>query len=111
MARTSTPLSSRQLIITRDDPELPAELVPHQAALFAAYDRELETSFGQGEPVDVGLARQKVNLSAEPGPGEVQTLLNVLGLAPEQGLSHGDAASIVERALHAQNPYPTQHEP
>jgi len=103
-------MSSRQLIITRDDPELPAELVPHQAALFAAYDRELETSFGQAEPVDVVLARQKVNLSAQPGPGEVQTLLDVLGLAPEQGLSHRDAASIVEKALNAQNPYPTKHE-
>jgi hypothetical protein len=104
-------MSSRHLIITRDDPELPAELIPHHTSLFAAFDRELETSFGQAESVDFGRARQRVNLSAKPGPGEVQTLLDALGLAPKQPLSDDEAASIVQKALNAENPYPTKHEP
>jgi hypothetical protein len=104
-------MSSRHLIITRDDPELPAELIPHRTSLFAAYDRELETSFGQAEPVSFRRARQRVNLSAKPGPGEVRTLLDALGLAPKQPLSDDEAASIVQKALNAENPYPTKHEP
>lgn len=103
-------MSSSLLIITRDDPELPAELIPDRAPLFAAYARELETSFGQAVPVDVERVRQRVNLSEEPGPGEVITLLDTLGLAPEQPLSDDEITIILEKALHAQNPYPTKHE-
>lgn len=103
-------MSSGHLIITRDDPELPAELIPHHTSLFAAYDRELETSFGQAEHVDVGQARRKVHLSEEPGPGEVHLLLEALGLAPERPLSDGEAARIVQKALHPEDPYPTKHE-
>jgi hypothetical protein len=105
-------MSSNHLIITRDDPELPAELIPQQAPLFSAYDRELKTSFDQAEHVDVEGLRQKVSLSEDPGPGEVKTLLEALSLIPpEQPLSDGDAAVILEKALKAQDPYPTKHEP
>lgn len=104
-------MSSRHLVITRDDPELPAELIPGRTALFAAYDRELETSFGQTELVVDGRARQKVQLSRAPSPGEVQALLEELDVAPKRPLSDDEAASIVEKALNAQNPYPTKREP
>lgn len=105
-------MSSNHLIITRDDPELPAELIPRQAPLFSAYDRELKTSFDQAEHVDVERVRQKVSLSEDPGPGEVKTLLEALGLIPpEQPLADGEAVVILKKALEAQNPYPTEHEP
>jgi hypothetical protein len=105
-------MSSDRLIITRDDPELPAELIPQQAPLFSAYDRELKTSFDQAEHVDVERVRQKVSLSEHPGPGEVKTLLEALGLIPpEQPLAGGEATVILQKALEAPNPYPTEHEP
>jgi hypothetical protein len=105
-------MSSNHLIITRDDPELPAELIPQQAPLFSAYDRELKASFDQAEHVDVERVPHKVSLSEDPGPGEVKTLLEALGLIPpEQPLSDDEAAVILEKALQARNPYPTTHEP
>jgi hypothetical protein len=105
-------MSAKHLIITRDDPELPAELIPQQAPLFSAYDRELKTSFDQAERVDVERVRQKVSLSEEPGLGEVKKLLEALGLIPpEQPLSDGEAAVILKKAMEAPNPYPTKQEP
>jgi hypothetical protein len=105
-------MSSRHLIITRDDPELPAELVPRQAPLFTAYERELRTSFDQAERVDVERVRQRVSLSEDPGPGEVKALLGALGLtAAKQPLSDDEAGIILKKALEPRNPYPTQHDP
>jgi hypothetical protein len=102
-------MSSEYLIITRDDHELPAELISRGTALYAAYERELETSFGQAEPVQLDLARD-VRLSAEPSPRELRTLLRALGLSPERPLTDEEATSIVKKALHATDPYPTGHE-
>jgi hypothetical protein len=103
-------MSSRYLIITCADPELPAAVIPNRTALFAAYDHELAFSFSQAELVVDGGAGQEVHLSPAPSPDEVRVLLEALNVAPERPLSDDEAASIAEKALDAPNPYPAKRE-
>jgi hypothetical protein len=97
-------MSSEYLIITQDDPRFPALLVPRKKSLYDAYGVELRSSFDQASHVRLELA-DKVMLSDEPTVEEAEVLLETLKLVPEPSLSQTDISAIVQKAIHAKNPY------
>lgn len=98
-------MSSKYLIVTQDDPQFPALLVPHGKTLYDAYDVELRTSFEQARRVQLESAA-RVSLSAEPTAQEVETLLETLELSPKPPLYQAEAELVVQKAINAKNPYP-----
>ncbi|HET6211997.1 MAG TPA: hypothetical protein VFE14_03885 [Micromonosporaceae bacterium] len=95
-------LSANGVLITQDDGRLPALLVPSDTFLYASYDTELRNSLEQARRVPLELAAG-VPLADEPSPEEVRGLFEVLNL-PIQMLD-GDVSRVIEKALHARNPY------
>jgi hypothetical protein len=98
-------MSSEYLIVTQDDPRFPALLVPRRKTLYDAYGVELRTSFEQARRVQLELAA-RVSLSAEPTAQELETLLEALELSPKPPLDQAEAELVVQKAIHAKNPYP-----
>lgn len=97
-------MSSECLIITQEDPSFPALLVPRDKPLYDAHAVELHNSFEQARRVPLELA-DRVPLGAEPTPDEVRKLLEVLDIVPVPALDDSEAAIVVRKALHAENPY------
>lgn len=97
-------MSSQYLIVTQDDSRFPALLVPRDKSLFDAYGVELRNSFEQATRVQLELG-DRVNLSDEPSLDEVRSLLDALGVSPKPPLDDEEAASVLQKALHARNPY------
>jgi hypothetical protein len=97
-------MSSDCLVITQDDPRFPALLVPRHKSLYDAYGVELRSSFEQARHIRLERA-DRVSLSDEPTLDEVDALLKAVDLAPRQSLSQDEAAVIVQKAIHAKNPY------
>lgn len=97
-------MSSEYLIITQDDPRFPAFLIPRDKSLFDAYGIELRNSFEQAEHVHLDLA-DHVSLSDEPTADELRTLLDALGLPPKPSLDDAEADIVIQKALHARDPY------
>jgi hypothetical protein len=97
-------MSSEHLIITQDDARFPALLIPRDKTLFDAYRLELRNSFEQAERVELELADQ-LALGDEPAPEELRVLLDVLGLSPRPPLGDEEAAIVIQKALHAKDPY------
>jgi hypothetical protein len=97
-------MSSEYLIITQDDPRSPALLIPRDKSLFDAYGIELRNTFEQAVHVQLALADQ-VSLSDEPTAEELQTLLDALGLPPKPPLNDEEAAAVIQKAVHARDPY------
>jgi hypothetical protein len=97
-------MSADYLIVTQDDPRFPALLVPRDKSLYDAYGVELRSSFEQARRVQLELA-DRVVLSAEPTTQEVLTLLEILNLSPEPPLDETEATLVVQKAIHAKNPY------
>lgn len=99
-------MSSEYLIITQDDPKFPALLIPRDKSLFDAHGIELRNSFEQAIRVQLELADQ-VFLSDGPTADELRALLDALGLSPKPPLEDEDAAIVIQKALHAADPYRT----
>jgi hypothetical protein len=99
-------MSSEYLIITQDDSRFPALLVPRDKSLFDAYGIELRNSFEQAGRVQLDLANH-VQLGDEPTAKELLALLDALGLSPKPPLADGEAAIVIQKALHARDPYQT----
>lgn len=96
-------MSSTYLIITQDSPRFPGLLISRENTLFDAHDIELLNSFDQARRVD--LDRGKVDLSEDPTPVELHRLLDDLDLSPNPPLTDDQATGIIQKALHARNPY------
>lgn len=97
-------MSSDYVIVTQDDPRFPALLVPRNKPLYDAYGVELRSSFEQTRHVRLDLA-DRVILSAEPTSEEVHKLLETLELPPMPPLEDAEVSLIVQKAIHAKNPY------
>ena len=97
-------MSSEYLIITQEDPRFPALLVPRDKPHYDAYGLDLRTSFEQARRVRLELADQ-VTLSAEPTPEELEELLKALQLPPDPPLSQQETELVIQKAIHAKDPY------
>lgn len=97
-------MSSEYLIITQDDPRFPALQVPRSKSLYDAYGVELRNSFEQTRKVRLDLA-DRVLLSNEPTVEEVEVLLETLGLPPNPPLDKNETTIVVQKAIHANDPY------
>jgi hypothetical protein len=97
-------MSSAYVIVTQDDPRFPALLVPRSKSLYDAYGIELRTSFQQARRVPLERA-DRIVLSAEPTAQEVRVLLETLELPPAPPLTPAEADLVVQKAIHAKNPY------
>jgi len=95
-------LSSSGIIITQDDARLPALFIPRSSFLYDSYDTEIRTSIEQAHRLPLEKARS-VPLSDPPEPEEVIALFAALGLPFV--LPTDEIPRIIEKALHAPNPY------
>lgn len=69
------------------------------------YTRELDSSFKQARRIPLELATD-VHLSNEPTVAEARCLFRALGLELPPSMDDDAVADVVQRALHARNPYP-----
>lgn len=97
-------MSSEYLIVTQEDSSFPALLIPRDKPLYDAHAVELHNSFEQARRVPLELA-DRIPLGAEPTAEEVRKLLEALGMVAAPPLDDSEAAIVVQKALHAKNPY------
>jgi hypothetical protein len=97
-------MSSSYLIITQEESASPALVVEAGKPHFSAYDRELQSSFEQARPVQLGLARD-VPLSDEPTVDEARRLFARLSVALPSTFGDRDVSDIIGKAIRPRNPY------
>jgi hypothetical protein len=95
-------LSETCLIITQDDPSRVNLLVARDQPLYDYYVTELHQSREQAVRLDL---RDVTPLSEEPTVDEVRSIFNDVGLPLPAVFTDGDVGDIIEKALHAQDPY------
>ncbi|MDT0448447.1 hypothetical protein [Streptomyces hesseae] len=95
-------LSSSCLIITQDDPQRVNLLVERDRPLYDYYVTELHQSREQAHTLDL---TRTVPLGDEPTVDEVERLLEGLGLHLPATYTDRDIGDIIDKALHAENPY------
>ena len=97
-------LSSRSLLITHEGPRGVALLVESGKLLYDYTQTELRKSFEQTRRVPLDRARN-VQLSDEPARSEVLKLFATLDMPLPASFINADIDDIVNRTLHAENPY------
>lgn len=95
-------LSESCLIITQDDPNRVNLLVARDQPLYDYYVTELHQSREQAVRLDL---RGITSLSEEPTVDEVRTVFDEVGLALPSVFTDADVGEIIEKALHAEDPY------
>ncbi|MGP3951129.1 hypothetical protein [Streptomyces sp. 7N604] len=95
-------LSASCLIITQDDPRRVNLLVERDRPLYDYYVTELHQSREQAVTLDL---RRTVPLSDEPTVDEAHRLFERLGLPLPATFTDRDVSDIIDKALHAENPY------
>ncbi|GHG53316.1 hypothetical protein [Streptomyces griseocarneus] len=95
-------LSSSCLIITQDDPQRVNLLVERDRPLYDYYVTELHQSREQAHTLDLSRTEP---LSEEPTVDEVLRLFDRLALPLPAAFTDGDVGDIIDKALHAENPY------
>lgn len=95
-------LSDSCLIITQDDPRRVSLCVERGRPLYDYYVTELHQSREQALKLDL---REAVPLSDEPTVDEVRRLLDRLGVPLPASFTDGDVGDIIDKALHAEDPY------
>lgn len=95
-------LSASCLIITQDDPRRVNLLVERDRPLYDYYVTELHQSREQAVALDL---RRTVPLSEEPTVDETHRLFEGLGLPLPTSFTDRDVSEVIEKALHAENPY------
>lgn len=95
-------LSDNCLIITQDDPRRVGLLVARDRPLYDYYVTELHQSREQSHKLDL---REATPLGEEPTVDEVRRLLDRLGLPLPTSFTDPDVADIIDKALHAEDPY------
>ncbi|MFC4496257.1 hypothetical protein ACFPA8_19195 [Streptomyces ovatisporus] len=95
-------LSDSCLVITQDDPNRVNILVQKEQPLYDYYVTELHQSREQARRLELhGLPP----LSEEPTVDEVRAVFDHLALDLPAAFTDGDIGEIIERALHAEDPY------
>ncbi|WP_234025006.1 hypothetical protein [Streptomyces sp. MspMP-M5] len=95
-------LSETCLIITQDDPNRVNLLVTRDQPLYDYYVTELHQSREQAVRLDL---RGVASLGDEPTVDEVRAVFDDVDLPLPSVFSDADVAEIVEKALHAEDPY------
>ncbi|MFI9722758.1 hypothetical protein ACIHFE_24390 [Streptomyces sp. NPDC052396] len=95
-------LSDTCLIITQDDARRVNLLVERDRPLYDYYVTELHQSREQATPVDL---RHAETLSEEPTVDEARRLFESVNLPLPTAFSDQDVGEIVDKALHAEDPY------
>ncbi|MBO0654086.1 hypothetical protein J1792_15275 [Streptomyces triculaminicus] len=95
-------LSSSCLIITQDDPQRVNLLVERDRPLYDYYVTELHQSREQAHTLDLSRTEP---LSEEPTVDEVLRLFDRLALPLPASFTDRDVGDIIDKALHAENPY------
>ncbi|GAA4627243.1 hypothetical protein GCM10023196_038660 [Actinoallomurus vinaceus] len=96
-------MADNRLIITQDDPRIPALMIPRESFLYASFHTELDRSLAQARKVPLDLS-STVGLGDEPTPEEVRGLFDALNLPLTLPDDH--VPRIIQKAIHARNPYP-----
>lgn len=98
-------LSAHSLIITQEDPNVPALAIPSGRFLYDLFSTDLRTSLEQARRVAfervVGIPVQE-----ELDTHSVRELFDVLELPLPQTFTDADVAEIISKAISAKNPYP-----
>jgi hypothetical protein len=97
-------MSARCVIVTQEDPVLPALVAEAGRPYYRACDRELQTSMEQARQLPMDRARE-VELSDEPTIDETRKLLRALGLELPHAFGEAEVSDIIRRAIKAPNPY------
>ncbi|MFC4507500.1 MULTISPECIES: hypothetical protein [Streptomyces] len=95
-------LSDTCLIITQDDPRRVSLYVERDRPLYDYYVTELHQSREQAVKLDL---RDATPLSEEPTVDEVRRFLDRLGLPLPTSFTDRDVGDIIDKALHAEDPY------
>ena len=95
-------LSETCLIITQDDPSRVNLLVARDQPLYDYYVTELHQNREQAVRLDL---RDIATLSEEPTVDEVRSVFDDMALPLPAVFTDGDVGEIIEKALHAQDPY------
>lgn len=95
-------LSASCLIITQDDPRRVSLYVERGRPLYDYYVTELHHYREQALKLDL---RDTEPLSEDPTVDEARRLFEQLGIPLPAALSDRDVGDIIDRALHAENPY------
>ncbi|MEV4432984.1 hypothetical protein [Streptomyces sp. NPDC049555] len=95
-------LSSTCLIITQDDPRRVNLLVERDRPLYDYYVTELHQSREQAHMLQLN---RTLPLSDEPTVDETVRLFEQLGLPLPSAFTDRDVGDIIDKALHAENPY------
>ncbi|MFE7098660.1 hypothetical protein [Streptomyces erythrochromogenes] len=95
-------LSETCLVITQDDQSRVNLLVERGQPLYDYYVTELHQSREQATVLDLRVASP---LGQEPTVDEVRTLFDDLGLSLPRVFTDSDIGKIIEKALHAEDPY------
>jgi hypothetical protein len=98
-------LSSRCIIITQEDPQVPALMFERGKFYYDRWNTELQTSLDQARRVPVEEAAKAVPLSEEPNVEEVSRLFARLGLDLPTSFSPRSIQDIIQKAIQAKNPY------
>jgi hypothetical protein len=96
-------VSQSGLIITQDDRARPGLLVTENHPLHRYYSVELQQSRNQARKIELGQSRP---LDNDPTNDQIRLFFDELGLPLPSAYSDTDVRQIVEKALHAENPYP-----
>ncbi|EIV91181.1 hypothetical protein [Frankia sp. QA3] len=97
-------LSPSCLVITQEDPRNPALLIRHGRFFYNCYATDIRLSFEQARPVPLDSARS-LPLGEQPSVPEVRALFTALGLELPADVTDTAVESIIQKAIHAQNPY------
>ncbi|MFG3493590.1 hypothetical protein [Streptomyces sp. NPDC047928] len=95
-------LSDSGLIITQDDPARVNLQVRRGQPLYDYYLTELHQSREQATTLDL---RNATLLSLSPTVDEVRALFDALGLPLPRTFTEGDIGEVIQKALHAEDPY------
>ncbi|GHF65187.1 hypothetical protein GCM10010218_53320 [Streptomyces mashuensis] len=95
-------LSATCLIVTQDDPRRVNLLIERDRPLYDYYVTELHQAREQARTLDLGRTEP---LSDEPTIDEVERLFRGLALPLPASFTDRDVSEIIDKALHAENPY------
>jgi hypothetical protein len=96
-------LSATRIIITQDNSEFPAMMIMSESPLYDGYATELRNSLSQARRVP--FEQVEVLFGELPGEAEVREFFAAVKLPLPEFYSAEDIRQIIEKAIHAKNPY------
>jgi hypothetical protein len=96
-------LSATRIIITQDNSEFPAMMILSDSPLYDGYATELRNSLSQARRVPFEEAR--VLFDEVPAEAQVREFFAAVKFPLPEFYSDADVYQIIEKAIHAKNPY------